>query len=54
MILHSLQDRLGLWPISVVSLAMLYLVPQLGHVRIALSGVEETLSVQVSSLIYCS
>ncbi len=48
-ILHSLQDQLGPWSASAVTLGTLYLVPQLEYVSKTPRGVEERLFVNVRS-----
>ncbi len=53
MIRHSPQDQRGQWPPTPVTLGTISLVPEHEHVNQTLPGVEETLSVKVSSFIAC-
>ena len=49
MIRCSPQDQRGQWPPTPVTMGTIYLVPEQEHVDQTLPGVEETLSVKVSS-----
>ncbi len=49
MIGRSPQDQRGQWPPTPVALGTISLVPEQQHVNQTLPGVEETLSVKVSS-----
>ena len=51
MIRHSPQDQRGQWAPTPVALGTIYLVQEQEHVNQTLPGVEETLSVKVSSLL---
>ena len=53
MIRCSPQDQRGQWPPTPVALGTTSLVPEQEHVNQTLPGVEETLSVKVSSFIAC-
>ncbi len=53
MIRYSPQDQWGQWPSTPVTLGTISLVPELENVYQPTPGVEEILSVKVSSFIAC-